>query len=110
MRFLLLTFLATFACVIACNGINTPPTGPGTDYPCGVWGVVCAEASTVPGVTMCCPQASICGYSGPFSRCPAGSCCDEGDDSWWDNDMVSKSPKGKSPTPQLKTFRRGTGQ
>lgn len=48
----------------ACATI-TPPTGPGTEWPCGVWGVQCPNGA-------CCPYAHECGGNG---RCPEGACC-----------------------------------
>lgn len=47
-----------------------PPTGPGTEYPCGVNGIVCANS-------MCCWRGDACGGT---TGCPAGSCCYVGGD------------------------------
>lgn len=61
-------YLAIFiALFTACNAIQVP-TGPGTDYPCGVYGKSC-------GGGMCCGQGDVCGFTGPMSTCPAGYCC-----------------------------------
>lgn len=60
--------------VFACNGTLNPPEGPGTEYPCGVRGVVC---TTTP--LACCPENHICGFAGGFSRCEPGYCCFDGD-------------------------------
>lgn len=57
-----------------CEPIH-PPEGPGTSYPCGVWGVECPIDGT------CCPYKHQCGgHRGYFTTCPAGFCCYEGDD------------------------------
>lgn len=71
--------------IVACNGLTNPPTGPGTEYPCGVWGVTCSVSSAN---AMCCAEGEICGYDGAFSRCPAGSCCYEG------GEWLTASPDG----------------
>jgi len=54
-----------------------PKEGPGTAYPCGVWGVECPDHS-------CCPYKHECGgnWRGLFSTCPAGYCCYRGGDDW----------------------------
>lgn len=62
--------LAIVGIVTACNGGLTPPSGPNTEYPCGVRGVVC------PG-SMCCDENEICG-GGEFPRCEPGMCCFDG--------------------------------
>lgn len=69
---------AAAAAWIACNGLTSPPVGPHTEYPCGVWGVVCHQDKNGDSA-MCCPQDHICGFDGPFSRCGAGLCCYDGD-------------------------------
>jgi hypothetical protein len=65
------------ALLLACHGLTTPPTGPGTEYPCGLHGVVCSQSEKR---AVCCPQNHICGSEGGFSRCTAGDCCYDGDD------------------------------
>lgn len=62
----------------ACYGSDVvkPPEGPGTEYPCGVWGVACTTTKPI----QCCPPKHICGYAGGFSRCEPGYCCYDGDD------------------------------
>lgn len=67
----------------ACGPTIRPPQGPGTEWPCGYHGKSCDPVA--PG--MCCMNDEICGYDGPWSRCPAGYCCyDPGE---W--------PAGKAP-------------
>ena len=63
-----------FALIVSCYGTDVikPPEGPGTSYPCGIRGVVCARR-------MCCPENHICGFDGPGSRCSPGACCYDGD-------------------------------
>ena len=61
---------------ISCHNsdVVNPKTGPGTSYPCGVWGVVCPDQE-------CCPWNHVCGDSkayGRFNRCPDGYCCYDG--------------------------------
>jgi hypothetical protein len=59
----------------SCHGSDVvkPPEGPGTSYPCGVWGVSCGNGS-------CCPWAHICGLEGDaWRRCSVGYCCADGD-------------------------------
>lgn len=48
----------------------TPATGPGTSYPCGVDGKVCADHG-------CCSQSESCGGE---PGCPAHSCCFTGEE------------------------------
>lgn len=69
----------TFAAVIiaACGPFQNPPS---PEYPCGPKGIVCANH-------MCCWRGDVCGYDGPWSRCPAGQCCFEGEDT-----MMAKKP------------------
>lgn len=53
--------------------ILTPPSGPGTPYPCGIGGTVCmGEDGGATG--MCCGSDEVCGGA-PFSGCAAGFCC-----------------------------------
>lgn len=63
------TLVALAACMAPL--VLQPAEGPGTPYPCGYTGVSCAGH-------MCCPQSHVCGGT-PFSGCPAGQCCFEGD-------------------------------
>lgn len=59
--------------VIACShSVLTPPSGPGTVYPCGLQGISCGNG-------MCCWLGDVCG-GGPFNGCPAGYCCYVGPD------------------------------
>ena len=51
------------------NPETTPKTGPGTDYPCGVYGVQCFdEAAKLTPDQACCYVHSICKVDddGPF--------------------------------------------
>jgi len=50
-----------------------PPVGPGTQYPCGVRGVVCSGGT-------CCFEGDVCGSADRHASCPAGQCCFEGGD------------------------------
>lgn len=102
----LILLLAVTIFIIACNGLVNPPTGPNTEYPCGIWGVECSIKSTG---SMCCPQNHICGFNGEFSRCPEGMCCYDGDH--WPN-LVTESDGGKelSLIPQYKILNRGIGR
>lgn len=66
---------AMIAIVLACAGpASHPAEGPGTSYPCGVWGVSCGDGA-------CCPWGHVCGSdkAGLFNRCEPGYCCYEGD-------------------------------
>lgn len=98
--------LSTYFTIVACNGLTAPPTGSGTEYPCGVWGVECSSGENA---TMCCPQNHICGYDGAFSRCPKDMCCYDGDD--WPNSGISSESgkdggmsKPRQPTTQYRTI------
>lgn len=66
MRSLVVAALAISAC--AAPSILTPATGPGTDYPCGVHGLVCRAHAGY-----CCNENEVCGGDDP--SCPAGMCC-----------------------------------
>ena len=52
--------------VLASCAVIQPPTGPGTDWPCGTNGKQCTNG-------LCCPSDSDCG--GEVLSCPKGSCC-----------------------------------
>lgn len=96
-RFLLIfagaviTLLLVFAPSCHEGSVTRPPTGPETDYPCGVWGHTCIGGG-------CCPLNHICG--GPnaagFQRCEPGYCCYDGDH--WPN--VGARPDGGVTTPE----------
>ena len=58
----------------ACGPTIHPPTGPNTEYPCGLQGKSCDPIA--PG--RCCALDEDCGYTGPWSTCPAGFCCYNG--------------------------------
>lgn len=75
-------------CVFACGPAVHPAEGPGTEYPCGIHGRVC-------GGGMCCADTEVCGGydAAGFSRCPAGYCCDEGED--WPNVSGRQRPQKK---------------
>lgn len=80
----LVSLLLAFAA--SCSlPILTPKTGPGTDYPCGVHGILCR-----PG--WCCSDTDICGSAEAGSRCPPMECCFEGAD--------EPTFGGRKPTPQ----------
>ena len=61
MKYPVLVTLSVFSILFAgCNTqsrVLTPKTGPGTDYPCGVGGVVCGDS---PPATNCCPPNCSC--------------------------------------------------
>jgi hypothetical protein len=59
--------------VLACATLTPPmpPTGPGTDYPCGINGISCGNG-------MCCWRHEECGHSGAWATCPPGMCCNLG--------------------------------
>lgn len=74
-RAAILAFSFAVAGIVAsCYGSDVvhPKEGPGTSYPCGVWGVECGGGT-------CCPWAHTCGYDAPGSRCTPGYCCYDGD-------------------------------
>lgn len=52
------------------NGILNPPTGPGTDYPCGLQDRSCGNGK-------CCGRSEECGTG---LGCPKDSCCPLEDD------------------------------
>lgn len=66
---------AIMACVIACSAsILTPPTGPGTEYPCGVNGHQCSGGGCCSNSSTCCDgttcTAGYCEYIGGDMRAP----------------------------------------
>jgi hypothetical protein len=65
--------LALLAVLTASCGpsILTPPTGPGTSYPCGTQGQQCSSGDCCLG-----PEYEDCG--GDVPNCPAGMCCSNG--------------------------------
>lgn len=76
--------LAALACNSPAITGLTPKTGPGTDYPCGVAGLVCTT-NGVPNHE-CCTEGDVCGAADQKTQypsmaedpsCPAGACCDE---------------------------------
>jgi hypothetical protein len=70
-------FAATLVSLIAVSCVSIPllqvPTGPGTEYPCGIDGVVCLDVNGNPN-HKCCGENEVCGGTA-FSGCPADSCC-----------------------------------
>jgi hypothetical protein len=60
-------FAVVLMAACATPRILTPPTGPSTNYPCGINGVECGDHT-------CCYEDEICG-GGPFNGCPAHACC-----------------------------------
>lgn len=75
-RKLVVACLAVAGVTLACATI-TPPEGPGTQFPCGRWGVECPNGR-------CCEYKHVCGDTayGYFNRCTPGYCCYEGGDDW----------------------------
>lgn len=55
MRFVVLLATLSVLAIVACQsaGVLTPPTGPGTEYPCGINGHECPDS-------MCCDNNSTC--------------------------------------------------
>jgi len=81
--------LATLGGAPGCHTppILTPPTGPGTSYPCGVSGLVCTTNGAPNGY--CCGETQTCGADDRHTKypsaaedptCPSGSCCDDGEE------------------------------
>lgn len=66
-----LVFAATLAITVACAtpADLLPAAGPGTHYPCGTHGVVCAIQHT------CCSEGDTCGGEPESVGCPPGQCC-----------------------------------
>jgi hypothetical protein len=62
--------LAVMHALSGCSALQ-PPTGPNTEYPCGVNGVQCSGH-------MCCGENFVCGGDDP--TCPKGACCYVGED------------------------------
>lgn len=64
--------IVLFAATTTCGpgGILNPPSGPGTDYPCGLQGRSCGNG-------MCCGKSEECGTG---LGCPVGFCCPISDD------------------------------
>lgn len=72
----LLFALAALCVGIACgaNSITNVKTGPNTDYPCGVNGVVCLDMNGQPN-HMCCGENEACGGGKYEVGCAADMCC-----------------------------------
>lgn len=68
MRKLALVYAALLAACTVPREL-TPPTGPGTSYPCGVGGVECRTQHT------CCSGVETCGGEPGSVGCPPGACC-----------------------------------
>lgn len=98
---ILSAFIVGIFTFTACYGsdVITPPTGPGTEYPCGVWGVECSHDAKG---SMCCPQDHICGTTGPFSQCTPGYCCYDGDH--WP--LAARDAGPPEPELQRRVYRR----
>jgi hypothetical protein len=88
-RIMLRHILTVLAVGLTGCGILQVKTGPGTDYPCGVGGVVCPEE-------MCCFENSMCGNGG--NGCPADSCCYTGGN----GEFGAKPPVKKLTPAQMK--------
>lgn len=83
--YLSILFVATAAIVTAmvaaaCGPASVPPSGPGTQYPCGLQWFECPVQQRGEPLA-CCPLNHICGGPDPagFSRCEPGFCCFDGD-------------------------------
>ena len=63
-------FLFPLLLVACASPLLNPPTGPGTDYPCGTRGVLCRDRAS------CCWIGQDCG--GDVPGCPPGMCCANG--------------------------------
>ena len=89
---------STLMVLIACGGAASQPAeGPGTSYPCGVWGVACSNGA-------CCPWGHICGVEGdPWRRCEVGYCCYQGDPMYGSSaDASISTPPAPPPLQQRK--------
>ena len=66
-------FLALALVFVACQTppVLEPAVGPGTDYPCGVHGVVCLTLDGKPNGG-CCSEGETCGGGKYDVGCPAG--------------------------------------
>lgn len=75
--------IAVALLAVACGGWNAPiPTTPVKGEPCGVIDHACVEQTStgLKPTGFCCGQNEICGGGFPNVGCPAGVCCDDGDD------------------------------
>lgn len=71
MTFYPVTVMLIACCLVSCNGgILNPPSGPGTDYPCGLQDRSCGNGK-------CCGRSEECGTG---LGCPKDSCCPLEDD------------------------------
>jgi hypothetical protein len=61
----------------ACGSWNPAWNPQSRDYPCGPRGIVCS--GSYPNA-VCCWQGDTCGSGAPFSTCPLGYCCNDGDE------------------------------
>lgn len=98
MKLSLAPVAAVLIVIGACGPTIHPPTGPGTEYPCGIQGKSCDPVA--PG--MCCSLDEDCGYEGPWSNCPKGYCCANGGDDTRYPGVAKPKATQKKQTPQTK--------
>lgn len=72
--------VAIVVAVFACGPASVPPSGPGTQYPCGLQWFECPVQKRGEPLA-CCPLNHICGGPDPagFQRCEPGFCCFDGE-------------------------------
>ena len=79
MKHLVISLLVALLAGLACGPASVPPSGPGTQWPCGLQWYECPVAKRE-GRLACCPIGDVCG--GPdlagFQRCEPGYCCYDG--------------------------------
>jgi hypothetical protein len=82
--------IAILAFCLSCTpSVLTPPTGPGTDLPCGYHGRSCGNGK-------CCDMTETCGAE--HTSCPAEMCCYQQDLADDDGRLFG----AKKPRPQTK--------
>jgi hypothetical protein len=81
-----LGIISCILCLTSCammregNEATTPKTGPGTEYPCGVYGVVCTDtAAQLTPDQRCCWVHSICKMDDEGPYCEADASYDPSD-------------------------------
>lgn len=88
--------LYAFAVLVSCEKFpGPPPSGPGTNYPCGIDWYVCRNSPLKPAG--CCRVSDVCGGDqGPNQPviCPEGTCCNEG------LDVAGEMSVRRAPYPQ----------
>lgn len=77
----------------ATPAILTPPSGPGTEWPCGTSAHQCLDAQGSATGT-CCDDGYVCGGQGAdsFQTCPAGECCFVGSEGRRAGERVRQKP------------------